>query len=258
MNFRLPVMLIAPLLALTLAGVSHTARAADAVAAPRAEIEKIVREYILANPEIIKDAIVELQRREKADESAGRDKFLAENAAALLRSPHQAVIGNPNGKVTLVEFFDYNCGYCKKALSDVARLTKENPDLRVVLKDFPVLGPGSVEAAQIEAGVRQQFSGDRFFDYHTRLLSTKGPVGKTQAMALAKEMGADINRLEADARAPNVSQGLAETMGIADKLALNGTPSWVIGNEVIVGAVGFDELREKVVNMQKCGKAICS
>ena len=256
MKFRLSVMLIAPLLALALSGVTHSSRAADN--APRAEVEKIVREYILANPEIIKEAIVELQRREKAEESAGREKFLAENANALLRSSHQAVIGNPNGKITLVEFFDYNCGYCKKALSDVARLTKENPDLRVVLKNFPVLGQGSVEAAQIEAAVRNQFTGDRFFDYHTKLLSTKGPVGRAQAMALAKDMGADMGRLEADSREPEVMQGLTETMGIADKLALNGTPSWILGNDVIVGAVGFAELKDKVSNMQKCGKSACS
>ncbi len=256
MKFRLSVMLIAPLLALVLSGVTHSARAQSA--APRAEIEKIVREYILANPEIIKEAIVELQRREKADESANRDKFLAENAAALLRSPHQAVIGNPNGKITLVEFFDYNCGYCKKALSDVARLTKENPDLRVVLKNFPVLGQPSVEAAQIEAAVRNQFSGDKFFDYHTRLLSTKGPIGRVQALSVAKDMGADVAKLEADSRKPDVMAGLTETMGIADKLALNGTPSWILGNDVIVGAVGFAELKDKVTNMQKCGKSACS
>ena len=257
MILRLPVMIIAPVLAIAMIGTAKPVGAAEFSTPQRSEIGTIVREYILANPEVIKDAIIELQRREKADEVASRDKVLSGSADTLFRSEHQGVIGNPNGKITLVEFFDYNCGYCKKSLADVARLAKENPDLRIVLKDFPVLGQGSIEAAQVEAAVRNQFSGDKFFDFHGRLLGAKGAIGKTQAVAIAKDMGADMPRLDSDMRKPGVSQGIAEVMGIAEKLSLNGTPSWVLGNEVIVGAVGYGELREKISNMQKCGKAAC-
>jgi protein-disulfide isomerase len=255
---RLLVMLIAPVLALALSGAGQPARAAEFSAPQRSEIERIVREYLVGNPDVIKDAIVELQRRDKAEEVASREKVLAENADTLLRSAHQGVVGNPNGKITLVEFYDYNCGYCKRSLADVTKLAKENPDLRIVMKNFPVLGPGSVEAAQVEAAVRNQFTGDKFFDFHQRLLNAKGHVGKAQAMAVAKDMGADMSRLDADMRKAEVAQGIAEVMGVAEKLALNGTPSWVLGNEVIVGAVGYDELREKIGNVQKCGKAVCS
>ena len=257
MNLRPLVMLIAPVVALALGGANGQARADEFSSSQRSEIERIARDYIISHPDIVKDAILELQRREKADEVAVRDKSLKENTDVLYRSAHQGVIGNPNGKVTLVEFFDYNCGYCKKSLADVVRLTKDFPDLRIVLKDFPVLGPASVEAAQVEAAVRNQFTGDKFGDFHQRLLTSRGHVGKAQALALAKDMGADMTKLDADMRKPEVAQGISEVMGVADKLSLNGTPSWVLGDEVIVGAVGYDELREKIDNVRKCGKAAC-
>jgi protein-disulfide isomerase len=254
---RLPVMLLAPVLTLILSAAGHPLAAQSFTPPQKDEIGRIVRDYIVSHPEVIKDAILELQKREKAEEAALREKTLRDNADLIYKSASQAVVGNPNGKITLVEFFDYNCGYCKKALSDVARLVKENPDLRVVLKDFPVLGPGSLEAAQVEAAVRNQFTGDKFFDYHQKLLGSRGQVGKAQALAAAKEMGADMDRLERDMKKADVSRGIAEVMQVADKLALNGTPSWVLGDEVIVGAVGYDELRAKLDNMKKCGKADC-
>ena len=258
MPVRPLILLLAPVLALCFGVATRPTSAAEFAAPQKAEIEAIVRNYIAANPEIVRDAILELQRREKVEEAASRDKALTDSSDMLLRSAHQGVIGNPNGKITLVEFFDYNCGYCKKALGDVARLVKENPDLRVVLKDFPVLGPDSLEVAKVEAAARNQFSGDRLFDFHQRLLGQRGHVGKAQGMAVAKEMGADMARLETDLRKPEIAQGIQEVMGVADKLSLNGTPSWVVGNEVIVGAVGYDELRAKIGNVQKCGKAVCS
>lgn len=258
MRLRLPVLLLVPVLTLASSGSFSRVHAAEFSPPQRSEVEGIVRDYIVANPGLIKDAIIELQRREKVQETATRENTLKESADVLTRSKYQGVVGNPNGKVTLVEFYDYNCGYCKKALGDVARLVKENPELRVVLKDFPVLGQSSLDAAQVEAAVRNQFAGEKFFDFHQRLLASKGQVGKAQAFALAKDMGADMTRLEADVRKPDVMSGISEVMGVADKLALNGTPSWVLGGEVIIGAVGYDELREKIGNMQKCGKAICS
>lgn len=135
MPLRLPIMLVAPALAITLGVAGRPAQAQGFTPPQREEIGGIVRDYLSKHPELVRDAIVELQRREKADEAALREKTLSENSDLILKSAHQAVIGNPNGKITLVEFYDYNCGYCKKALGDVARLIKENPDLRVVMKN---------------------------------------------------------------------------------------------------------------------------
>jgi protein-disulfide isomerase len=251
----------APLLCLGLATTAVPAAGAEFSAAQTKEIGNIVRDYLVSNPEVLRDAMVELDRREKAEQAAAREKVLDDNGT-LLSSSHQGVVGNPNGKVTLVEFFDYNCGYCKKALDDLAKLMKEDPNLRIVLKDFPVLGPGSVEAAQVASALRNQFSGDKFWAYHQKLLTTRGQIGKAQALAVAKDMGADMGKLDRDMASPEVKTGIQETMQLADKLNLTGTPSWVVGREVVIGAVGYDELKGKIggvaTNLAKCGKAVCS
>ncbi len=233
------------------------ALAEDFSAAQKAQIGEIVRDYLVKNPEVLRESLLELQRREKAEETAQRDHAIDSLGARIYDSKYQAVIGNPKGKITLVEFFDYNCGYCKKSLPDVLRLTKENPDLRIILKDFPVLGPGSVEAAQVAGAVRNQLQGDKFRDFHQRLLLTHGPIGKAQALAAARESGVDMDQVDKDMKSADNHAGIAEVMQIADQLSLTGTPSWVIGKEVIVGAVGYDEMHDKIENMKKCGKAAC-
>ena len=254
---RTAIRLAAPLFCLGLTGVALPAIAGQFSPAQTKEIGEIVRDYLIEHPEVLRDAMVELDRREKAEQAAVREKIISGNPN-LFSSRHQAVVGNPNGKITLVEFFDYNCGYCKKSLDDLAKLVKDEPELRVVLKDFPVLGPGSVEAAQVASALRNQFSGDKFWAYHQKLLMTRGQVGKAQALAVAKDMGADMGKLERDMANPDVKAGIQEVMQMADGLNLTGTPSWVVGKEVVIGAVGYDELKGKIGNVAKCGKAVCS
>jgi protein-disulfide isomerase len=226
-------------------------------AAQKAEVQSVIKDYLLANPEIVRDAMIELDRREKADAEAARQKAIAELAPKIYNSNNQAVVGNPNGKVTLVEFFDYNCSYCKKSLDDVTALIKDNPDLRVVLKDFPVLGPGSVEAAQVATAVRNQISGDKYWAFHRRLLTSRVPASQASALSAAKESGADMDRLAKDMAKPEVHASIEEAMKIADSLSLTGTPSFVLGDDVVVGAVGYDELKAKIDNVRKCGKTAC-
>ncbi|WP_245423879.1 DsbA family protein [Methylovirgula sp. 4M-Z18] len=227
-----------------------TAKAQSFTDAQKDEIGKVVHDYLIAHPEVLRDAMIELDKRQKADEAANQQKVISNSAATLFNSPNQAVLGNPNGKVTLVEFFDYNCGYCKHALADLAQVMKQDPDVRVVLKDFPVLGPGSVEAARVAYAVRNQFTGEKFWEFHQKLLGSRGPVGKAQAMAVAKDMGADMDRIEKDSQAPSVNAGLNETLQLGDALSLTGTPSYVVGHSVIVGAVGYDALQQKIKDAQ--------
>lgn len=234
------------------------AAAAEFSPVQKSEIETILKNYLMQNPEILRDAINELEKRDKAAETAARGKIVSDAQSPLYTSTHQAIIGNPNGKVTLVEFFDYNCGYCKKALADLAHLLKDDPDLRVILRDFPILSEGSIEAAQVEAAARLQFKGDKFWEFHQKLLGSHGPVGKAQALAVAKESGADMDKLAKDAAEPSVKDGIEESDQLGRALALTGTPSYVIGDEVVVGAVGYDQLKAKLDNVRKCGKAACS
>ena len=135
---------------------------------------------------------------------------------------------------------------------------KDNPDLRVVLRDLPILAPSSVEAARIANAANNQLKGAKFWEFHQKLLSSRGLVGTAEALAVAKEFGIDMDRLAKDAAAPSVTAGIVESVGLAKKLQVTGTPSYVIGDDVVVGPVGYDALEAKVVNMRKCGNVVCS
>ena len=176
---------------------------------------------------------------------------------SIASTPYVTTIGNPNGTATLVEFFDYNCHFCKGALPDVTKLMKDDPNLKLVLKDYPVLGPGSVEAAKVASAVRNQLPGDKFWVFHTKLLATHGPGGKTEALAVARDLGLDMDKLAKDMQSPDVKTGLDEVMQLADALQINGTPTFVVGQDVVVGAVGYDQLKDKVDSVHKCGHATC-
>ena len=223
----------------------------------RTEIEKIIREYLLKKPEVLQEAIAELEKRQAAAEATKHQAAVKDNADEIFNSKHQVVVGNPNGNVTFVEFFDYNCGYCKRAMSDMLTLMKADPNLKIVLKEFPVLGPGSVEAARVAVAARMQDkTGKKYLEFHQKLLSERGHADKARALAVAKDVGFDMARMERDVAGDEVRKSLEESFKLAEKLGLNGTPSYVIGNNVVVGAVGLESLKEKV-NTARCGKATC-
>jgi protein-disulfide isomerase len=223
------------------------ARAQSFSDAQRGEIEKIVKEYLLAHPEVLQEAMGELEKRQNAAEIEKQIAGVRQHKEVLFNSAHQVTLGNPRGDVTMVEFFDYNCGYCKRALSDMMQLLKSDPNLKVVLKEYPVLGPGSLEAAQVAVAARMQDkSGKKYLDFHQRLLGGHGPADKARALAAAKEAGFDMARIEKDLASEEVRDTLKETMKVADAIGLNGTPSYVIGSDVVIGAQGYDVLKEKV------------
>ncbi|MEZ5788568.1 MAG: DsbA family protein [Xanthobacteraceae bacterium] len=223
----------------------------------RKEIEEIVRGYLLRNPEVLQEVLIELEKRQSAAEAEKAKAAVKNNATLLFESPRHVVVGNPKGDVTLIEFFDYNCGYCKRALADLVDLMKGDPNLRVVLKEFPVLGEGSVDAAKVAiAAHMQDKSGKKYFDFHQKLLGNRGPVNKARALAVAKEVGFDVARIERDMASDEVKATIAESMKLAEALGLNGTPSYVIGDNVVIGAVGHDALKQKV-NWARCGQIAC-
>jgi protein-disulfide isomerase len=213
----------------------------------REEIGNVVKEYLLAHPEVMQDVMAELDKRQQAAEAAKHRAAVAETKATLFSSPHQVVLGNPQGSITMVEFFDYNCGFCKRALSDMLDLLKTDSNLKFVLKEFPVLGEGSVEAAHVAVAARMQdVTGKKYIEFHQKLLGGRGQADKAHALAVAKEVGFDMARIEKDMNSDEVKKTIDENMKLADALGVNGTPSYVVGDEVIVGAVGIDVLREKI------------
>ena len=241
---------------LTLAAASSS-NADGFSSSQRSEVERIVREYLIAHPEVLQEAMNELDKRQTAAQAEKHKTAIKQYSDALFSSPRQVVLGNPNGNVTFVEFFDYNCGYCKRAMDDMLTLLKDDPKLKVVLKEFPVLGPGSVEAAQVAVAVHMQDkTGKKYLEFHQKLLGGRGEANKARALTVAKDIGLDMARLDKDLASPEVKAALQESFKLAEALGLNGTPSYVIGDNVVVGAVGLEALKEKV-NTSRCGKPSC-
>jgi protein-disulfide isomerase len=249
---------LAPVLFALALGVAPVATSAQSFSdSQRGEIEQIVKNYLLAHPEVLEDVSAELSKRQAAAEALKHEAAVTKNADTIFSSPRGVTLGNKDGDVTFVEFFDYNCGYCKRAMSDMLDLLKADPKLKVVLKEFPVLGPGSVEAAQVAVAVRMQDpSGKKYLDFHQRLLGERGQADKTHALAAAKQAGLDMTRIEKDMSSPEVRATLEENFKLAEAMGMNGTPSYVIGKQVVVGAVGLETLKEKI-STARCGKASC-
>jgi len=216
------------------------------------ELGELVKGYFIKHPEAVGQILAEILKRRQGAASGAAAKPLPDHSAAiagaageLFSSPHQVTLGDPQGDVTLVEFFDYNCGFCKRALADTLALIRDEPRLKIVLKEFPVLGPGSAEAARVAIAARMQ-DPTKYLAFHQALLSAPGPASEEKAFNAAKDQGFDLARLERDMASDEVSATLAEDMRLASALGFSGTPSYVVGGETVVGAVGVAELKDRI------------
>ena len=198
--------------------VLTTASPVYAQSIDRAEVEKIVREYIMQNPEIIEEALTELEKRNQAAQAEARSQAIVAETDALLRASDDVILGNPDGDATLVEFFDFNCGYCKRAAPDVKALVAEDPKLRIVLKDFPILGPGSVEAAKVALSVKRVAGDAVARDFHVRLMEMQGQINASRALDLTEEMGLDRKKLSEEMATPAVEAIIAANLALAQRL----------------------------------------
>jgi protein-disulfide isomerase len=228
--------------------------AADGV--EKAEIEKIVREYLLANPEIMVEMQKALEEKREAEQTAQQAKTLADMKEIIFNSPNQIVIGAKDAPVTIVEFFDYNCGYCQRAMSDMTKIVEAEKDVRFILKEFPVLGEPSLEAHRVTLAFNRLMP-QKAAELHLKLLGAEGRKNGEVAMAMALEMGADEAALKAEMEKPEILAAIKEVYAMADGLGINGTPSYIVGDEVVFGAVGLDQLNTRVANMRQCGKTVC-
>jgi protein-disulfide isomerase len=216
------------------------------------ELGELVKGYFIKHPEAAVQILAELVKRRQAATVGAAVKSgpnpsaaIAASAGELFSSPHQVTLGDPQGDVTLVEFFDYNCGYCKRALADTLALLGDDPHLKLVLKEFPVLGPGSAEAARVAIAARMQDPA-KYLAFHQALLGAPGPAGEQKALNAARDQGLDLARLQRDMASDEVSATLAEDMQLASALGISGTPSYVVGDQTIVGAVGVAALRQRI------------
>ena len=218
----------------------------------RTQVIAVVRDYLVNNPEILVDMSQELDERQQAAQAEQQKQGIGENADEIFRSEYSYVGGNPDGDVTVVEFFDYNCGFCKRALPDVMKLTEEDDTVRVVFKELPIFGEDSEEAARAALAAKEQ---GKYFEMHQRLYNDPGKANKGKALAIAKDMGLDVEKLEADMESDKVDAALEENMKIAQAIGLQGTPLYLIGDEMIAGAPDdlFEQLEANVAKIRENG-----
>lgn len=230
-------------LALALLGhnVPSEAQEAGFTAEQEARIDELVRKHILDNPEIIAEAITLLQSRQEAERQERQQETLMSLLDDLRNPPEGTVIGNPDGRVTVVEFFDYNCGYCKSMFTTVMNTVRDNDDIRLALIEFPILGPSSVVAAKAALASREQ---DLYGPFHQALMNHRGSLNEITIMSLARGVGINVTKLEADMEDPALDEIIERNRGIAQQLEINGTPALVVGTTLIPGAISEEQLRQ--------------
>ena len=223
------------------------AQDAPLTATQRTEVEQIVRDYLLANPEVVYEALTVLQQREEMAAAERQREMVVAFRDQLEESPHSPIMGNPDGDVTLVEFFDYQCGYCKRMLDRVFQVAEDDGNLRIVFKEFPILGPQSTAAARAALASREQ---GLYLEFHNALMGFQGQLSDDVIFGLAREVGLDVGRLQADMESEAVSAEIAANLELARALDIRGTPAFVIGDNVVPGAVGLGVLQDMIEDVR--------
>ncbi len=211
------------------------------------DVKRLALEAILENPDIIMQAVDILQRREEAAAAEASAAAITELQSELTEDPNAPVLGNPDGDVTVVEFFDYNCPYCKQAAKDVEALIENDPGVRVVYREWPILGEGSLFASRAALASRAQ---GKYEDFHWALMAERSRKDEAAVLRIAESVGLDLTRLQEDMMAPEVSEHIARSQQLASALGFNGTPSFVIGETAVPGMVPLDAMQQIVAEVR--------
>jgi protein-disulfide isomerase len=220
------------------------------------EMGDFIREYLVANPEILLEAQQSLKKKQQEEQLRQAQAAISDNKDAIFQSVHDVTLGNPKGDVTIVEFYDYNCGYCKRALSDMEAILENDKNVRFVLKELPILGPDSLAAHKVSAAFRM-IAPEKYGDFHRALLGSEDRATEESAIAVAGRLGVSEADLRAKMETDAHDEAVKESYALANSLGITGTPSYVVGDEAVFGAVGAEELEAKVTNMRSCGKTVC-
>ena len=207
------------------------------------EVKQLALEAILENPEIIRQAIDLLRQNEEASAEMQAQALLQSERDRLERDPNAPVLGNLNGDVTIIEFFDYNCPYCKRATAELNTLLAQDTGVRVVLREWPILGEASVYATRASLASRNQ---GKYGEFHQALMAAKGRLAPANVMAIAQTVGLDTQRLKVDLQAPEIDQHIETSMQLARALNFSGTPAYVIGDAIAPGMISADDLQSMV------------
>lgn len=219
----------------------------------RQDIEAIVREYLVNHPEILREMSAALQEKETAEREKRNVEIVISNSAELFRSGHDYVYGNPDGNIGVIEFFDYNCGWCKRALSEVQKLADADRNVRVVMKEFPIFGEDSQFAAKAAMASRVQ---GKYWDFHVALMKQRR-VTKASTLEAAKKVGLDLDQLRKDMEKPEIAETIAKTAQIASQLDIQGTPAFIVDTHVNVGYAPATDLERMIADARKRGCQTC-
>lgn len=233
------------------AGLAGAARAADAPSSlSKADVEQIVHDYIQSHPADILDSVQSYQDRATRSQQAQAVKV---NHETIYNDALTPTAGNEDGDVTVVEFFDYNCGYCKKVTPQIVQLMKDDKKLRILFKDFPILGPSSEAAARWALAAHKQ---KKYFAFFKAMMENHAPISDALLEKTAKEVGMDIDKAKADISSSDVMLQLERNRSLAANMSIHGTPAFIIGDEPASGAISIDEMREMIANARagKSGK----
>lgn len=220
-----------------------------------ATLHPMIESYLVTNPRILERMSTALQVELKVEEGEKARIALASMNAQIYEDADHVVLGNPDGDVTLVELFDYNCGFCRSSLPDMATLLAEDSNLKVILKEFPILSQESMGAARVAIAANR--AGADYWAFHSALFTSRGQASSEKALAIVADQGFNPIEIGLDAESEEVGNIIQKSYDIAQSLGINGTPAYIIGNEIIAGAVGVDALRDKIKNLRACGKTTC-
>jgi protein-disulfide isomerase len=220
------------------------------------EMGEFIREYLIQNPEVMIEVQNALEAKQQAERTDQSTKAVAAYRDQIFSSSADVVLGNPKGDVTIVEFFDYNCGYCKRALGDMEEILANDKNVRFVLKEFPILGPDSLAAHKV-AYAFHLIAPEKYAEFHRNLLIGQQHASEETALSVAAALGVDEAQIRKSMQEQPNDDNVRQAYQLANAIGITGTPTYIVGDEAVFGAVGQDELRERIENVRACGKAMC-
>jgi protein-disulfide isomerase len=232
-----------------LAALASPARAADPLTPLQKEaVERVIHDYLLEHPEVMVEALrsAEAKLKEKKEENA--KEAIVQRRSELLSDATAPIAGNPQGDVTIIEFFDYRCPYCKQVEPHLEALLKEDPKLRIVYKEFPVLGPQSLYASRMALAAHKQ---GKYAAFHEAMMAAKGQITEETILNVARAAGLDLTRAKSDMAAADIQEIIKRNYALADALDIQGTPAFIVGDTIVPGATDLDNLRRLIAEARK-------
>lgn len=239
------ILLLVPILSLVAAGAAVAADAPNKQA-----LDEAIRSYLLEHPEVIIQSLEKYEQRQRAAREQASKDALAARKDELYNHPMTPITGNPKGDVTIVEFFDYQCGYCKRTMQHVLDVQKEDPRIRVVWKELPILGPTSDFAARAAMAANRQ---GKYLEFHVAVMGNRGPLTPDIVLQRAAKAGIDVARLKQDMSDPAIERYLQQTILLAQQLGINGTPGFVIGGKLVAGAIEKNQMKDLIAEARRPG-----